>query len=66
MIMSIRQSATGNWLELKGIIKKQWGRLTDDEITKINGSKEKLLGKLMSKYNMTEEEAEEEVEYFWH
>ena len=36
----------GNWKQMKGKIKEQWGKLTDDDITVINGERDQLLGKL--------------------
>ncbi|MGZ5686058.1 MAG: CsbD family protein, partial [Usitatibacter sp.] len=36
----------GNWKQLKGKIREQWGRLTDDELDKIAGRREKLAGSL--------------------
>lgn len=51
----------GNWTELKGKIKEQWGRLTDDDLTEINGKREQLLGKLQKKYGYAKEKAEQEL-----
>ena len=38
----------GNWKQMKGAVKQQWGKLTDDDIAQINGSQEKLEGILRS------------------
>lgn len=54
----------GHWQELKGKIKEKWGKLTDDEISQINGKKEQLLGKLQAKYGYAREKAEEELKSF--
>lgn len=54
----------GNWKQLKGKIKEKWGKLTDDEITEINGKREILLGKLQNKYGLAKERAEEELSQF--
>ena len=51
----------GSWNELKGKIKEQWGRLTDDDIAEINGKREQLLGKLQKKYGYAKERAEQEL-----
>ena len=32
----------GNWKQLKGKIKEQWGNLTDDDLDKIAGKREQL------------------------
>ncbi len=63
--MTIHDSIEGDWLQLKGTVKQKWGKLTDDELTEINGSKDKLVGKLISKYNMTKEQAQEEIGRLW-
>lgn len=63
--MTIHDSVEGDWLQLKGTVKQKWGKLTDDELTEINGSKDKLIGKLMSKYDMTKEQAQTEIGRFW-
>jgi uncharacterized protein YjbJ (UPF0337 family) len=39
----------GKWKELKGGVKEKWGKLTDDDLTQVEGNKEKLLGLLKQK-----------------
>jgi uncharacterized protein YjbJ (UPF0337 family) len=56
----------GNWNQLKGSAKVRWGKLTDDDLTLIEGEKDKLVGKLQETYGMSKEEAEREVdEHDW-
>lgn len=52
----------GQWKMLKGTIKEKWGKLTDDDITRINGKFEQLVGLLQKKYGLAREEAEEEIQ----
>jgi uncharacterized protein YjbJ (UPF0337 family) len=40
----------GNWKQLTGKIKEQWGKLTEDDITAINGRRDQLEGKLQKRY----------------
>ena len=40
----------GNWKQVKGAIKEQWGKLTDDNLAAINGQREKLEGKIQERY----------------
>ncbi len=55
------QTLKGQWHQLKGGVKQQWGKLTDDDLTTIDGSAEKLAGVLQEKYGYARERAEEEV-----
>jgi uncharacterized protein YjbJ (UPF0337 family) len=52
----------GKWTQLKGELRKQWGRLTDDEWDQIAGDREKLIGKLQEHYGWSREEAERRAE----
>ena len=40
----------GKWMQLKGEVRKQWGKLTDDDLDQIQGNSEKLVGKLQERY----------------
>lgn len=52
----------GNWEQFKGSVRKQWGKLTDDNITQIKGDRQKLAGKIQEAYGIAKEEAEEQIE----
>ncbi len=54
----------GKWKELKGRVKEKWGKLTDDDITQVEGNKEKLLGLLQQKYGYAKDKAEQEYTDF--
>lgn len=54
----------GKWKEIKGGIKEQWGKLTDDEIAEAEGKQEKLMGLLQKKYGYSKDQAEEEYKRF--
>lgn len=51
----------GNWEQVKGGVRKQWGKLTDDHVTQINGSRQVLAGKIQEAYGVAKEEAETQV-----
>ncbi|WP_349305666.1 CsbD family protein [Parachlamydia sp. AcF125] len=51
----------GQWKQIVGKIKEKWGKFTEDELTKINGRRDILIGKLQEKYGMAKERAEKEV-----
>ena len=55
----------GKWSEIKGNVKKQWGKLTDDELTQLKGTQEELSGLLQQKYGYKKEQAEKEVCEFY-
>ncbi len=54
----------GKWKELKGELKVKWGKLTDDDITHIEGHEEKLLGILQKRYGYSKDQAEKEYNDF--
>jgi uncharacterized protein YjbJ (UPF0337 family) len=54
----------GEWSQLKGRVRQEWGRFTNDDVARINGDREILLGRLQELYGRTREEAEEELEQF--
>jgi uncharacterized protein YjbJ (UPF0337 family) len=54
----------GKWKEMKGGIKEKWGKLTDDDFTRIEGMEEQLLGLLQKRYGYSKEKAREECERF--
>ncbi len=45
----------GNWKQVAGKVKQQWGKLTDDDLAKIAGKREELEGKLQERYGLTKE-----------
>ncbi|RLT27134.1 MAG: CsbD family protein [Chloroflexi bacterium] len=48
---------SGNWKQLQGKAREKWGDLTDDDMTKIGGKKDQLVGTLQEKYGHTKEAA---------
>jgi uncharacterized protein YjbJ (UPF0337 family) len=59
-----REQLMGKWNQVKGSIRKRWGKLTDDDMEKIAGHRDSLIGKIQEKYGKTKEEAEKEVDDF--
>ena len=67
MKMSIKMNADileGKWKQLKGKAQQQWGKLTNDELDRIAGKREELVGLIQEKYGYAREQAEEEVNEF--
>lgn len=52
----------GQWMQLRGKIRQQWGRLTDDDLAEINGDRDLLIGKLQELYGRSREDAEKDLE----
>jgi uncharacterized protein YjbJ (UPF0337 family) len=40
----------GQWKQLKGKLKEWWGDLTDDDVNRIDGNQERLIGALQERY----------------
>lgn len=55
----------GKWQQLKGEVRSQWGKLTDDDMERVAGSIEKLVGRIQERYGYARERAAEEVEAFF-
>lgn len=54
----------GQWHIIKGKVKAQWGKLTDDEIAQMEGTSEELAGALQKAYGYDKDRAEQEVKKF--
>ncbi|EIC82821.1 hypothetical protein BS639_13420 [Rouxiella silvae] len=56
-----KDQADGNWKQFKGKVKEKWGKLTDDDLTVVEGKRDQLVGKIQERYGYQKEEAEKEV-----
>ncbi|MCX6110818.1 MAG: CsbD family protein [Proteobacteria bacterium] len=54
----------GQWKEVKGLVREKWGKITDDDLTVIAGKKDRLLGKIQTRYGHKKEAAEAELDKF--
>jgi len=54
----------GDWHQLTGKFKAQFGKLTDDDLKQIDGKREELLGIIQKRYGQTKEEAEKQLNEF--
>ena len=57
-----RDILEGKWKQLRGDLKNWWGKFTDDDLDKINGNWDKLVGFLQERYGYSREQAENEAE----
>ena len=52
----------GQWKQIRGEAKSWWGKLTDDDLTRVAGKYESLAGILQEKYGYTRQQAETEID----
>jgi len=52
----------GKWTQLKGRVRERWGELTDDDVDRIAGASQQLVGKIQERYGIEREEAQREVD----
>jgi len=52
----------GQWLQLKGKARQQWGKLTDDDMDQIQGQAEQLVGRVQERYGVARDEAQRQVD----
>jgi uncharacterized protein YjbJ (UPF0337 family) len=56
-----KDTLKGQWQQLKGSVREQWGKLTNDDVDQIQGQSEQLVGKIQERYGVARDEAERQV-----
>lgn len=56
-----KEQVQGKTEQLKGELKKTWGKLTDNDIMLLEGKRDQFLGKLKEHYGLAKEDAETKV-----
>ncbi len=51
----------GNWKQLKGKLKQQYGELTDDDLIYTEGKEDELIGRIQEKTGKAKEEIKEVI-----
>ena len=51
----------GNWKQIKGSVKEQWGKLTDDQLDVIAGKRDQLAGRIEEAYGISKDEVEKQL-----
>ena len=51
----------GNWKQVVGKAKVQWGKLTDDDLDVVAGRREQLAGRIQERYGITKDEVERQI-----
>lgn len=59
---ALTDKLSGNWNELKGKIKQQYGELTDDDLTYTEGKEDELIGKIQKKTGKTKSEVKDFID----
>ena len=59
-----RDTIQGQWTQVKGKVKQQWAKLTDDDVGRIEGKRDVLIGKIQERYGIAQDEAERQVKQF--
>jgi len=54
----------GKWKQLKGHAKRQWGKLTDDDLDVADGNREYLIGRIQERTGQARDQVEKEVREF--
>ncbi len=52
----------GSWKDFKGKAKEQWGKLTDDDLTAIEGRRDQLEGKIQQRYGYAKDQVRKDVD----
>lgn len=51
----------GKWNEFRGKVREQWGDLTDDDLDRVKGQRDQLVGRIQQRYGKARDEAEREL-----
>jgi len=62
--MDISMLLKSQWKQLRGKAKEKWGELTEDDLDKVDGQFDQLVGVIMEKYELTRAKAEAEINDF--
>lgn len=54
----------GKWKQFRGRVRETWGELTDDDLDKIGGKRDRLAGIVQEKYGVAKDEAERQISKF--
>ncbi len=52
---------SGNWQQFKGKVREKWGDLTEDEVARLEGNRDQLVGRIQERYGIARDEAERQV-----
>ena len=59
---SLHERVQGNWKQLSGGVRHEWGKLTHNDVEQVKGDVEVLAGKIEERYGVTKAEARKQIE----
>ena len=59
-----RDILAGKWTQMRGKVKETWGKLTDNDLDRISGHYDELVGLVQQRYGYARDQAEKEVTHF--
>ena len=59
---SLHDVIQGNWKQLSGSVRHEWGKLTHNDVEQVKGDVEVLAGKIQERYGVTKAEARKQIE----
>jgi len=51
-----------DWMQFKNKVRRNWVKLTDEDLTRIGGRRDELARRLQARYGFAKAEAEREIE----
>jgi uncharacterized protein YjbJ (UPF0337 family) len=51
-----------NWKQVVGRVRQRWDKLTDDDLSTVEGRREKLAARIQERYGIASHEADGEIE----
>jgi uncharacterized protein YjbJ (UPF0337 family) len=52
----------GKWKQFRGSVKEKWGKLTDDDLDRIDGNRDKFVGVMQERYGWARDRAEKALD----
>jgi uncharacterized protein YjbJ (UPF0337 family) len=52
----------GRWTQMRGTLRRRWGRLTEDDLDIIAGNRDTFVGRVQERYSIDRQEAQQRIE----